>query len=102
MTTTPTITTISSVCPIRRPRKSTVLVVSTSSTRISVLQNHWMIARRRNASPIDIRISCRKPACFARIGPQSTRSKSSPSSAVATIAQKIPMTSGRPQVTLTR
>jgi hypothetical protein len=101
-TATPTITTISWVWPIRRPRKSTVLVVLTSSKRMSVLQNHWTIARSRNARPIDIRISWRKPARFFRIGPQRRRSKSIPRSAVATIAQKTATTSGRPQVTFTR
>jgi hypothetical protein len=77
-------------------------VTLTSSVRISVPQNHWIAERITKARPIDISISCRKPAPLARIGPHMVRSESSPSSPVASIARAIPAASGMPQVTLTR
>ena len=79
-----------------------MLVLSTSRERTSVPQTHWKTALNTNASPIDMRISCRKPACLRRIGPHIVRSNRTPSSAVASIAQKMPTTSGAPQVTFTR
>ena len=60
----PTTTTSSSVWPIRSPRKVTLSVTLTSRVRISVPQNHWIAERIRKARPIDISISCRKPAPF--------------------------------------
>jgi hypothetical protein len=87
---------------MRRPRNVTVLVMSTSRVRISVPQNQWIADRMTKASPIDIRINCRNPAPWARIGRHITRSVTIPSSAVAAIAKKIAATRGSPQVTLTR
>ncbi len=65
-------TTYSSVVPIVRPVRSsnqpTVDVRSESSCRGRAPQMNWIMLRRTNASPSDIRRSWSIPAFFFRIG----------------------------------